>query len=179
VRPGGSSLWRTPADGSNCMHPARGCEEQPARTAGYRSLRRCGLRAHNRVMRLEYFDDPSLDRPVLLLFGDDSTEAKAVHDLVTELASSRADVEVQLDDLPVVQSVDSCTLAAAVGQTDIGVELIGDDPRAFRCTLQPESWRTAAGLIEPFTVPRRGASVFQYLTGAGSIEWIISTSRQW
>lgn len=130
-------------------------------------------------MRLEYLDDPSSrDRPVLLLSATTRPEAKALHDLITELASNEPGVEFQIDGLPVVQNLDGCTLAGVTGRTDIGVELTGDDPRAFRCTLRPESWRTVAGLIEPF-MDRRGASAFQYLTDAGSIDWIISTSRQW
>jgi hypothetical protein len=96
------------------------------------------------------------------------------------LPQAEAGVAVRVDAIPSVQAVDGCTLAAVVGRTDVGVELTGDGARAFRCSLRPESWRTVAGLIEPFTIARcRPATEFQYLTDAGSIDWIISTSRQW
>jgi hypothetical protein len=132
-------------------------------------------------MRLEYFDYPtSRNRSVLLLFGDDPNEARIVRDLISVVASTEPGVAVQVDAIPAVQGVDGCTLAAVVGDTDVGVELTGDGARAFGCSLRPQSWRTVAGLIEPFTTRRdRPASAFQYLTDAGSIDWIISTSRQW
>lgn len=135
----------------------------------------------NREMRLEYFDDTGPnDRAVLLLFGDDPDEARVVGDLISVVASAEPGVGVQVDGIPTVQGVDGCTLAAVVGGTDLGVELTGDRPRAFRCSLRPESWRTVAGLIEPFATLRgRPASAFQYLTDTGSVDWIISTSRQW
>jgi hypothetical protein len=136
---------------------------------------------HNLAMQLEYFENETETvRPVLLLFGDDPNEAAAVRKAIAELPSAEPGHEIRIDQLAGVSGVSGTTLAAVVGQADIGTEPIERSARAFRCVLTPESWLTAAGLIEPFTEPRsQGADYFQYLADAGSVEWIISTSRRW
>jgi hypothetical protein len=129
-------------------------------------------------MRLEYFNDPATSAPpVLLLFGREPSDAAAIRDALADLASMEPGGELQIDRLAVV---DGASLMGVVGQADLGTEPVGDSDTAFRCVLTPESWRTAAQLIEPFTTRRRdGANGFQYLADAGPIDWVISSSREW
>jgi hypothetical protein len=81
---------------------------------------------------------------------------------------------LQIDELPGFWG--SCSLEAAVGDRDLGIEPAAAQSGAFRCVLSPGGWRRALGLLEPFTEGEQGV---QYLTDAGSVEWIISTDGGW
>ena len=50
-------------------------------------------------MLLEYFDDASLEHPVLLLYGNDPSEAGVLRSAVNELAAGTT-AAVQVDCLP-------------------------------------------------------------------------------
>jgi hypothetical protein len=128
-------------------------------------------------MLLEYFDDTSLARPVLLLYGNDPTEATALRDALGDLA---AGVTRDLDvlDLPGFRGIDGCSLIAHVGEKSVGIEPMPGSLRSFRCSLDLSDWQLVSDLLEPFATGTGGSQAFQYLTEAG-IEWIISTHRGW
>ena len=129
-------------------------------------------------MLLEYLDDPSLAKPVLLVYGD---EPRSVALLRTALHAVVQGEPVQLDQLPGFAGVRGCSLALQVGQADHGVRPISDaGANAFECVHRPATWQTVAGLLEPFAAPDRDRGhAHQYLTEAGGIEWIVSTDRDW
>ena len=92
-----------------------------------------------------------------------------------------ATIPVQVDRLPGFQGVDGCSLVAAVGTADGGVEPLDAAWKAFRCVLAPTAWENVAGLLEPFESeqPRPRHTTFQYLDESGPVLWIVSTDRAW
>jgi hypothetical protein len=132
-------------------------------------------------MRLEYFDDPSLQRPVLLLYGNDPEEATLLRGAVEDLADGTTTDDFRVESLPGFLGVDGCSLIAQVSDSNLGVELIPGSDRSFSCKLDAARWRHVWGLLEPF-VDREMASTpngFQYLDESDAIDWIISRSRSW
>lgn len=128
-------------------------------------------------MLLEYLNDPSLPKPVLLMYGDDPP---AVVALGTALGAVVRWESVQLDELPGFSGV-GCSLLLRAGDADCGVRSIeGRTDNAFECIHRAATWETVEGLLDPFATPRgdRGHG-HQYLTEAGTIEWIVSTDRSW
>lgn len=133
------------------------------------------------LMRLEYFEDRSIACPVLLTYGRDPREARLLRDAVQSLAAGGSNSDLQVDALPGFLGVHGCSLIARLGDSDRGVERRPDSGAAFVCELSQSGWKNVSGLLEPFA-ERQHASTgeeFQYLSEAGSIEWIISTSRGW
>jgi hypothetical protein len=130
-------------------------------------------------MKLEYFEDahgPSTR--VLLLFGASAAEVGAVRAAIAELASSDGAPEFRFDHLPGFVGVAGCSLVARIGASDLGVAPTGPAPFSFQCVLTRESWRSIAGLLDPFLADVQHDG-FQHLTDVGAIAWIISTSRAW
>jgi hypothetical protein len=127
---------------------------------------------------LEYLDDPSLTRPVLLMHGD---EPRAVALLRNALHAVAQGESIEVTELPGFSGVDGCSLTLRLDTSDLGVQPIKDGGRyAFECGLHKEAWATVGGLLEPFSAHRDDrAHSHQYLTAAGKIEWIISTDRSW
>lgn len=97
--------------------------------------------------------------------------------VIEQLSVGRPGYEVQVDQLRGFVGVDGCSLVAAVGNADLGVEPIASTEREFRCVLGTAAWHRALGLLEPFV--SGGANGFQYLAEPGSVEWIISTDGRW
>jgi len=54
----------------------------------------------------------------------------------------------------------------------------GEEALRFCCVLSPPGWQRVHDLLEPFLIVGEGTR-FQYLTEAGGIDWIISTTRGW
>jgi hypothetical protein len=131
-------------------------------------------------LKLEYLEDAeaSLHPRVLLLYEATASELEALRASAAELAASDPGAELNLDALPGLVGIDGCSLVAAVGASDLGVEPRGDQPRRFRCVLSPPGWQRVHDLLEPFLAGQKGTS-FQYLTEVGAIEWIFSTERGW
>jgi hypothetical protein len=127
---------------------------------------------------MEYLDDPAA-RPqirVLLLYDLRTAEVEVLRDAVDRLSRGRPGEEVRVNALPGVVAVGGCSLVAAVGGADLGVEPSHSD-LDFRCELSASGWERVSGLLEPFLAPdSRG---FQYLSEEGAVEWIISHDRGW
>jgi hypothetical protein len=124
---------------------------------------------------------------VLLLYGD---EPGVVAELRRALDAVVGGKDVQADALPGMMGVAGCSLVLRAGDADYGIRPIdGNAADAFECVLRPGAWTTVAGLLEPLTTPRgdqpashpraEPGHAHQYLTEAGTIEWIISTDRSW
>jgi hypothetical protein len=129
-------------------------------------------------MLLEYFDDPSLAYPVLLLWGDNPAEAAVLRQAANGLATGRTRDDIQVDGLPGFRGVDGCSLVAQVGESSLGIEPIAESAQSFRCVLSPADWQRVSDLLEPFATTY-GTNRFQYLSEQGGIEWIISADRGW
>lgn len=135
-------------------------------------------------MRLEYFEDPSLPAPVLLLYGEkgiDPDEVTVLRRRVRQLADGAAENRFQVDGLAGCFGVEGCSLVAEVTESSSGVELIAGRDRSFGCRLDRAGWQRVWALLEPFVDPEEASSQngFQYLDESGPIEWIISRSRGW
>jgi hypothetical protein len=135
-------------------------------------------------MRLEYFDDPSLQRPVLLLYGErgiDPEEVALLRRAVEELADGATENGLRVESLPGFLAVDGCSLIAQASKSNAGVELSTGSGRSFRCGLDAVGWHRMAALLEPFADQEQARSQngFQYLDESGPIDWIISRSRSW
>ncbi len=125
-------------------------------------------------MRLDYFEDlQATPARVLLMHEFGVSDVNLLMEAVRGLGNRVVDA-LQIDELPAFWG--SCSLEAAVGDQDLGIEPVGAQSRAFRCVLSAAGWQRALGLLEPFTEGKEG---FQYLTEAGSVEWIISTDGEW
>jgi hypothetical protein len=134
-------------------------------------------------MRLEYFDDPSLQRPVLLLYGNrgiDPGEVALLRGAVEGLADGTKD-HIRVEGLPGFLGVDGCSLIAQGSDSNLGVEPIPRSDRSFKCEPDPARWRRVWGLLEPFADREQALNPngLQYLDESGPIEWIISRSRSW
>jgi hypothetical protein len=132
-------------------------------------------------MRLEYFDDPSLQRPVLLLYGNDPAQTTLLRGAVQDLADGTTKDDLRVEGLPGFLGVDGCSLVAQVSDSNLGVQLIPGSDRSFRCELDPARWRHVWDLLEPFVAPEIASNPngFQYLDETDAIDWIISLSRSW
>jgi hypothetical protein len=125
-------------------------------------------------MRLDYFEDlQATPARVLLMHDFGASDVHLLLEAVRGLGNRVVD-GLQIDELPGFWG--SCSLEAALGDQDLGIEPAGARGRAFRCVLSPAGWQRALGLLEPFM---GGAEGFQHLTEAGSVEWIISTDGKW
>jgi hypothetical protein len=82
--------------------------------------------------------------------------------------------ELRIDKLPGFES--ELSLSAVIGSEDEGVARVGES--SFRCVLTRAGWERVVALLGPFAEPLESNS-FQYLTEAGEIEWIVSTSGPW
>lgn len=134
-----------------------------------------------RPVHLEYFSDPqSLERPVLLIYGDNADGPALLRDALTPLIKGQID-HVQIDRLAGFQMTGGCSLTAEIGTSSLGVVPMEGGQRGFRCILEPAGWDHVVGLLEPFVTGGNmgGRHAHQYLTETGPIEWIISTDRSW
>ena len=132
-------------------------------------------------MQLEYFDDPSIARPVLLTYSKDPSDAAALQRALAPLVAGDTDRQVQIDKLPGFRGIDGCSLIAQVASSNLGVTRTIDNEPSFSCALNPTTWSQVSGLLEPFTQARapRAPDVHQYLASDGPIDWIVATSRHW
>jgi len=130
-------------------------------------------------MQREFFDDPSITRPVLLIYGDDPNDAATLRRALAPLAAGDTDHQVQIDVLPGVRSIDRRSLIAHVAGARLGVTRAAGTEPSFRCALDPATWSRGLGLLEPFTQRRlpSAANFHQYLTSDGPVDWIVATSR--
>jgi len=120
-------------------------------------------------VQLEYFDDPSIARPVLLTYSKDPSDAAALQRALAPLVAGDTDRQVQIDKLPGFRG------------SNLGVTRTIDNEPSFSCALNPTTWSQVSGLLEPFTQARapRAPDVHQYLASDGPIDWIVATSRHW
>jgi hypothetical protein len=128
---------------------------------------------------LEYLEDLTSQTPrVLLTYGDDPGSATRLRQAAGALAAGSADQEVTVAGLLGFESVDGCSLVAAVGSSNVGIDSLGANLNAFRCLLRPAAWENVAGLLEPFET-RQAGHAHQYLDDNGPVLWIVSTDRAW
>src|SRR5271166_3922587 len=108
-------------------------------------------------MLLEYLEDPDaqLHTRVLLLYDLVPDEVAALRDAIDQLSRGKPGDELQVDTLHGVAAVDGSSLAATVGEADLGVEPVAGTGRHFRCVLTPGAWQRACGLLEPFLLGGR------------------------
>jgi hypothetical protein len=135
-------------------------------------------------MRLEYFDDRSLQRPVLLLYGErgiDPEEVTLLRRAVQELADGATKNGLRVESLPGFLGVDGCSLIAQARKSNVGVELSAESVRSLTCRLDAAGWHRISALLEPFAdqTQVRSQNGFQYLDESGPVDWIISRSRSW
>ncbi len=129
-------------------------------------------------MLLEYLEDPDapVDTRVLLLYEFTPEEVETLRDAIDTLSREDDGDELRVDALPGVVAVDGSSLAATVGEAELGVEAVAGNGRRFRCALTSDGWRRLHGLLEPFLCESNG---FQYLSEEGTVTWIISRIRGW
>jgi hypothetical protein len=128
-------------------------------------------------MLIEYFEDPAARPSRVLLFYDFTLdEATSLRRAIHRLDQAPYGYEEQIDALPGFVGIDGCSLVACVGEAT-GVERIDSPELGFRCVMDPDGWQDAFALLAPFVTSETNG--FQYLTEAGSIEWIVSASRSW
>jgi hypothetical protein len=135
-------------------------------------------------MRLEYFEDSSLQRPVLLLYGErgvDPGEVALLRRAIEELARGATKDPLRVDGLPGFVGVEGCSLTVQASESDPGVHRITGSAHLFRCGLDVAGWHRVWDLLEPFAVQEQASSQngFQYLDESGPVDWIISRSRSW
>ncbi|MFI4993063.1 MAG: hypothetical protein ACHQCH_05545 [Solirubrobacterales bacterium] len=130
-------------------------------------------------MLLEYLEDPDaqVDTRVLLLYEFMPDEVGALRDAIDRLSRGSPGDELRVGALPGVVAVDGSSLAATVGEAELGVEPVAGAGRQFRCALTSGGWHRVRGLLEPFL--RGDCQGFQYLSEEGTVEWIISCNRGW
>jgi hypothetical protein len=129
-------------------------------------------------MLIEYFEDPAA-RPsrVLLLYDFTLDEVARLRGAIERVIRAPYGYEEQVDALPGFVGIDGCSLVARVGEIATGIDQVDPLKLEFRCVLDLAGWQHAFALLEPFVT--RATEGFQYLTEAGSIEWIVSSSRSW
>ncbi len=129
-------------------------------------------------MRIEYFAKGAIDCPLILIYGDNRTEANVLRQAVIDLADG-INTSLAIHNLPGFEAVDQCQVLAVAGLEDIGVRetaLSG----MFEWTLRPESWVYVADLIKPFCALTEETRIrFQYLDEASTVSVLISTGRSW
>ena len=135
-------------------------------------------------MRLEYFDDASLPRPVLLLYGEagiDPGEVALLRRAVQQLAGGATGNRLRVEGLAGFLGVEGCSLIVEATDSNVGVEFVTGSDRSFSCGLAPAGWQLVWDLLEPFADHEQAASRngFEYLDESGPIDWIISRSRSW
>lgn len=130
------------------------------------------------MVLIEYFEDMAArSLRVLLLYDFTLDEAKWLRRAVERLSQAPHGYEEQIDALPGFVGIEGCSLVACVGEVATGLDQIDPAELWFRCVMDSAGWQHAFALFEPFVTS--DAEGFQYLTEAGSIEWIISSSRSW
>ena len=128
------------------------------------------------AMLLEYLDDPSLPKPVLLMYGG---APPVVVVLGTALGAVVRGGRCNLTSCPGLAASAARSRCERVTPT-ARRPIEGRTDNAFECIHRAATWETVEGLLVPFATPRgdRGHG-HQYLTEAGTIEWIVSTDRSW
>jgi hypothetical protein len=127
---------------------------------------------------IEYFEDTAARLPRVLLFYDFTLdEATRLREAVERLSQGPYGYEEQIDALPGFAGIEGCSLVACIGEVATGIDQIDPAELGFRCVMDSTGWQHAFALLEPFVTSETMG--FQYLTEAGSIEWIISSSRSW
>jgi hypothetical protein len=129
-------------------------------------------------MQLEYFEDLASHTRLLLTYGDDPGGATVLRRATEELVTGEDGHSLDIARLPGFNGVDGCSLFAAVGSVDHGVEPLDGSERAFRCVLRPATWENVSGLLAPFETRQLG-HVHQYLDSTGPVLWIVSSDRSW
>src|ERR1044071_8025469 len=124
-------------------------------------------------MKLEYFHDGSADTPLILIYGQRSSEFLTLYTALAGLGRTRTSVEVhRLRDF---EGVAGCRLAIRVGSGNSGI-LRCDDPNAFMAELNEDGRDDILGLLEPFCECAGG---FQWLISYGEISLVVSDHRGW
>jgi hypothetical protein len=129
-------------------------------------------------MNFEYFDG---DPEVLLVYGDQADAVQRLRSAIATLVADAPAQGVRLDQLAGFTGIDSCSLLAELGESNLGLRRVDGTDRGFRCVLHAAGWHRVSGLLEPFAAERPvvGRTRFQYLVEKGPIEWIVSTTRGW
>lgn len=124
-------------------------------------------------MKLEYLSEGSADCPLIRIYDFNTSEARELHDVLIDLAKGKM-IQVVLQDLPFIVSVQGCSLTLSANETNIGISLSSD--LDFECQLTNESWMVVADLAAPFLNDTNG---YQWLDETGKISLLLSPSGRW
>jgi len=130
-------------------------------------------------MNIEYFADGCTECPLILIYGSDPADALNLRLAIERVANGLVD-RIAIHELPGYFSINNCGLFLQVGQSDRGVQRLGQ-AHTFECTLRKDTWLAMIGLVEPFAEADRknSGSSFQYLNESSNIRLLISTDRAW
>ncbi len=134
-------------------------------------------------MKIEYFENGSIDTPLILIYGNDPTAVYKLREYLKNLKYWGGSFAI--DELPGFISVDDCKLIAKVDQEDLGVWRPNKKEPVFIWSQQKETWIEVADKLKPFTDPRThiySGGCLQYLTNPTrytQIKLMISTRRGW
>jgi hypothetical protein len=126
-------------------------------------------------MKLEYLADGSTDCPLIRLYEFEPSEASQLRASFALLADATR-TELQLNELPYIQSLAHCALRLHVAKQHTGISQVG--PSAFHCALTTEGWREVTDKVDPFTVPVVG-ECFQWLNEDGDVSLLLSPTGRW
>ena len=125
-------------------------------------------------MKIEYIASGDIDTPLIRLYDFGRDGAFTLHLAVNDLASGVRD-QVELQELPGVESLGGCRLGLHAGSQDLGVVKQGTH---FTWTLTRAAWRDVGSLITPFC-ERAAPGMFQHLDLVGEIAVVFSVDGSW
>jgi len=125
-------------------------------------------------MKIEYIANGDIDTPLIRLYDFGRDGALTLHLAVNDLASGVRD-QVELQELPGVESLGDCRLSLHAGSQDLGVVEHGTH---FTWTLTRAAWRDVGSLIAPFC-ERAAPGMFPHLDLVGKIAVVFSVDGSW
>jgi hypothetical protein len=132
-------------------------------------------------MKLDHLEHTDREYPedsIVRLYAFEPSEVVQLLDLFRNLADNPG-VAVQLDEVPLVQSIGGCRILLKCGETDSGITKLAGYKNSFECTLTAEGWRHAAYLAEWFTV-KREPNTYQWLYDLDThIDFLLSPVGVW
>ena len=131
-------------------------------------------------MKLEYFESPCQDCPLILIYGNEMVGASNLRLAIERVASGLTN-HIDIHEIPGYNPVDDCQLRLQITQNDaVGVRMDGKNCFVWELTL--EDCYDVIGLLEPFSDKIEGNTnkhYHQYLEQNGEFIIIFSTDRQW
>jgi hypothetical protein len=125
-------------------------------------------------MKLEFLANGSPDCPLIRIYEFNSKEAYELRRIALQLARGK-EAAVRLHEQPNVTVIGRFEVTLQKGKKDRGVSEIS--PLKFEWVLSQGGWLQVADLIQPFS--RGGASGFQWLSGTGKVNILLSCDGKW